>query len=476
MNNIIPPYFTRLYSLLFFAVFASALTTFVLVSRWESVDAVDDFNGDVMAVYQQLEQIRGQREQSVDVFYRQVESFVMPFNLKVVHQASPDCLQCEYLATIDQTRIYAMLQPFDDGHSDGEIQDEDALTELEEIGMLALVALDTGLYLQVSDLEENDDFTGHDPGPDVEAFQMPMLLAVICVAIGMVLLIPLRQLQRDITVLSRVSSAFGQGELTARAIDINRPPLQTLASAFNQMADGLATRINESQVFAQAVPHELRTPLSRIQLATGLLRKQSLNEQSSELVDDIDRYIEDIDALCSDVIQLSSLNDPAKKGEVVLTDVGQFVRSRLAALPETRHHAVTVTIADDLSVSTIPLNLRLIIDNLIKNACCYGRHAVHISAEKLSDTSDHPNTNHSAPVRWMLTIEDDGPGIPVEKRADIFLPYARLDDSRSRRTGGLGLGLAIVERSVKQLGGEIGVTEGRSGGARFWVRFDIQDL
>ena len=110
------------------------------------------------------------------------------------------------------------------------------------------------------------------------------------------------------------------------------------------------------------------------------------------------------------------------------------------------------------------------------SACCYGRHAVHISAEKLSDSSDHPSTNHSAPARWMLTIEDDGPGIPVEKRADIFLPYARLDDSRSRRTGGLGLGLAIVERSVKQLGGEIGVTEGRSGGARFWVRFDIQDL
>jgi signal transduction histidine kinase len=66
-----------------------------------------------------------------------------------------------------------------------------------------------------------------------------------------------------------------------------------------------------------------------------------------------------------------------------------------------------------------------------------------------------------------ISIDDDGPGIPVEHREEIFTPFARLDRSRARNTGGIGLGLAIVRKSVERLDGSIGVLDSPQGGARF---------
>ncbi|WP_438887646.1 histidine kinase dimerization/phospho-acceptor domain-containing protein, partial [Bacillus cereus group sp. BC232] len=82
--------------------------------------------------------------------------------------------------------------------------------------------------------------------------------------------------------------------------------------SFNMMAEEIESRVKQSQIFSQAIPHEIRTPLSRIQMASDLVRRKVPAEQQ-RLFDDIDEYIEDINELTTDVIQLSRLNALTKE-------------------------------------------------------------------------------------------------------------------------------------------------------------------
>lgn len=92
----------------------------------------------------------------------------------------------------------------------------------------------------------------------------------------------------------------------------NTSPLHEASVSFNMMAEEIESRVKQSQIFSQAIPHEIRTPLSRIQMASDLVRRKVPAEQQ-RLFDDIDEYIEDINELTTDVIQLSRLNALTKE-------------------------------------------------------------------------------------------------------------------------------------------------------------------
>ncbi len=274
---------------------------------------------------------------------------------------------------------------------------------------------------------------------------------------------PLRQLQKQINGLVAVNDQFGSGDLKVRANESLSKPLNQLAKSFNMMASAIADTVKENQIFAQAVPHEVRTPLSRIQLAAGLIRKTEESAQRAELVDNIDSYIDDINELIVQVVTFSKLNSTAQEEEASFEQVinaMDFVESRLASLKPDINITVQLQIDQALEIVTNPAYLRLLLDNLLKNAFSHTYSVIIIVMHQVGDTIE-------------FSVEDDGPGIPLEQLETIFFPFARLDKSRSRKTGGLGLGLAIARAAGKRMKCDLVADNNPAGGARFGCQFAV---
>ena len=99
---------------------------------------------------------------------------------------------------------------------------------------------------------------------------------------------------------------------------------------------------------------------------------------------------------------------------------------------------------------------RLVFDNLLKNAGNYTQDQVWVTLDENSES-------------WLVVVEDNGPGIPYERRDEVFLPFSRLDSSRTSTTGGLGLGLAIALSAAKKLSWDIKIDDSNHGGAKFSI-------
>lgn len=443
MNKSITPFFTRLYGSLFLAIFSSVFVTFFILDKWNEHDAVEDFVADTIFVKSLLENQRKVERVQASLFYTNINNHLYPFDIDWLGSVELEqtCNNCIYLNSHRNVDVY----------------------ELDEGELLSIHSIkNTPDRLIIKDKLNESEHLHHDlPSEpfDIEEYSIFILLTVIIVIIGLVLYLPIRKLQKEIDHLNLMSYQFGRGNLKVRVKPLSEP-LTMLAKSFNKMALSLSSKVNESQIFAQAVPHELRTPLSRIQLATGILRKKSINSEQIALVDNIDQYITDIDELCSHVIQFSKLNIQLEKSNDEVFNLNHFIEYRMSqlALKETIH--VEANLIEAIDVNCNAANLRLIIDNLIKNAVQYAKEKVEINVFKIETSLE-------------ITIEDDGQGIAKKDYETVFIPYARLDDSRTRKTGGIGLGLAIVKSAVNQLGGEISVSNSNSGGAIFKVKLPI---
>jgi len=259
-----------------------------------------------------------------------------------------------------------------------------------------------------------------------------------------------------LTKIDHISEQIGRGEFEVQKERELSAPLNKLAESLHLMASALSHKFNDSQVFAQAVPHELRTPLSRIQLATGILRQKSPSEDQLALIDNIDDYIDDIDELCSQIITFSKLsinNKPVPKQSL---NIGEFIHTRVQQLDLPSDKTVRVSGTPDIELAVNEVNLRLVVDNLLNNAGLYAVHQVVVTIEEDKNSV-------------TLRVTDDGAGILDQDKADVFVPFARVDKSRNRKTGGLGLGLAITAAAVNTLNGSITIEDATPSGASFIV-------
>ncbi|EDQ01748.1 sensor histidine kinase [Shewanella benthica KT99] len=241
-------------------------------------------------------------------------------------------------------------------------------------------------------------------------------------------------------------------------------PVKALATSFNQMAESITETVKENQIFAQAVPHEMRTPLSRIQLATGLLRKSSTEPQQVALLDNIDTYIDDIDELTKQVLTFSKLNaaigeDKSISKQVIKLEA--YLDERIIQLNQDKTKNV-ILYCHQQELECDPAYLRLMFDNLVKNAIRYAKSTVIICVE-IKEVNQ-------ADTQLIITVADDGPGIAKEDFDTIFIPFSRLDKSQNQQTGGLGLGLAIAKAATKRMSGELSVSRPPDGGASFSCR------
>lgn len=267
----------------------------------------------------------------------------------------------------------------------------------------------------------------------------------------------MRRFQERIELLVEKQQQFGRGRLSTRSNMDDIHPVSELANSFNLMAEEIESKVKQNHVFAQAIPHEVRTPLSRIQLATDILRRGAPAEQQV-LFDDIDGYIGDIDQLTSEIIMLSKLNTIDSAYFDLITTSCDLVDH---CLDRIRYSKIENVEFESLVINSFATKCdctmaRLVLDNILKNAGNYTRDKVWVTLDENSES-------------WLIQIEDNGDGIPEDKRDEVLLPFSRLDQSRTAKTGGFGLGLAIASAAAKKMRWQIKLEDSVHGGAKFII-------
>ncbi|MEK2072377.1 HAMP domain-containing sensor histidine kinase [Vibrio parahaemolyticus] len=433
MNNFLPPMFTRIYISMILSLFTSVGFTLFLTTEYLSNDELVDFHRDTKYVFNTIKNQLEQDSVSFESYFEDSKN-PMPyqhFDVKWVPKLDEDNLEhLTYLSNVKGIDIFE--------------KDSETLFAIYEIG------IENG-FLLISDrppLKLSEEALSTTPiYKDPEVLVPLLVCSVILIVIGVLLYYPTYQLQKQIENLTLVQKKFGKGELSVRANENIPKPLSKLAFYFNEMAEEISGSFTRSQIFAQAVPHEVRTPLSKIQLAVGIIRKGKIDKDTKELLDDIDRYIDDLTDLSDKVVLLSKLNNLSKcqKNNKEACNVIALVKERLNFL-DNCDKKVKVQSDDEITLFCSPILLRLALDNLISNAIRYSCDHVHVEV-----------TTKGGFIR--ITIKNDGPPIEDNKREELFMPFSRLDDSRASKSGGFGLGLAIAKSAANSMEGTLSLVK-----------------
>jgi len=270
-----------------------------------------------------------------------------------------------------------------------------------------------------------------------------------------------QRVSRPVLALARVAKRFGSGDWSARAPLDAPPPINELALEFNRMAEQLNQIIQDQQVMIGAIPHELRLPLSRMRFALDLARDTSDEAERQRHLVRLDRYVNDLASAVEDIIFLTRTGR-ADSLKIEGFDLLPLLQDLQAELSATASKQLSFELPQTpLQVTANPALIRRAVTNLISNALRHTRHQVIVSASAKDNS-------------MMICVDDDGPGIPQDKHQELFTPFMRLDDSRDRRTGGVGLGLSIVALIMRKHAGEVSVSTSPLGGSRFQLRWPSQ--
>jgi two-component system, OmpR family, sensor histidine kinase CpxA len=252
----------------------------------------------------------------------------------------------------------------------------------------------------------------------------------------------LRGITRSIGQMTDATREIAEGRFDARVSARRRDELGALAEAINRMAARLDGLLKGQKRFLGDVAHELCAPLARLQMTLGILEQRSDDSQKNYAKSASEKAGQ-IASLVNELLTFSRASFGA--AAVHLQPVGVHEAAREALLRETTAGAeIQLKIAEDLKVSADSELLVRALANLLRNAIRYGGNSgpVEIAAAMENGTV-------------KISVTDQGPGVPGEELSKIFDTFHRLDTSRTRETGGVGLGLSIVKTCIDSCGGSV---------------------
>ena len=333
---------------------------------------------------------------------------------------------------------------------------QEQLDQLRE-GKIAVVKEGDFLYHKVGNSEmilSKGPFSVLEPDNGVFIF---ILWIGISVVLGLLTLIWIIPYWRKLSKISTAATAFGNGNFNTRVDISKRSSLTSIASAFNTMADRIQQLISSHKELTNAVSHELRTPLSRLRFGLELLETADDLENRSHYAKELQTDVTELEELVSELLTFARFDRERPDLQFGMHPLEPFLRQLTAeSVPGDSPVSCKVHChLDDQSGQARfePKYLERAITNLIQNALRHANRQIQIIVER----NGRECTVH---------IDDDGPGIPAQDRQKVFEPFTRLDASRSRASGGYGLGLAIVIRIMKWHDGQATVADSPLGGAR----------
>lgn len=292
------------------------------------------------------------------------------------------------------------------------------------------------------------------------------LMIISIVAIAFLAYTFVQDFDRRIRTIETAASRISRGELEARVTSAGEEDaINRLGLSFNSMADHIQRLMYVQKEMIHAVSHELRTPVARIRFGVQMIEDCQTPESVQKQVKGIDGDIQELDELIDEILTYARLEQGgpilAFQQADVAAIVTQVVAEQSTGKPEINISYEFKKGSDIWKESEIETRyIHRSIQNLVGNAKRYADSKVKVVCSFDAETC-------------RIDVEDDGPGIPEDQWESVFTPFARLDDSRTRSSGGYGLGLSIVRRILYWHGGQAFLGRSDMGGAKFslvWPR------
>jgi signal transduction histidine kinase len=282
--------------------------------------------------------------------------------------------------------------------------------------------------------------------PMAPSWAAASLTAMVVTALALVLLIVLmvRRVTRPLAGLAAAAERAGRGEAFSPLPEVGPSDVRGTIAAFNRMQDRQQRFIADRTRMLAAISHDLRTPITSLRIRAEFIEDAELQAKILATLDEMQAMAE---------ATLSFVREDSTEEAFVETDLGALAESvsvDFSDLGKTVDYESSAS--GRIVINCRPNALRRALRNIVDNALIYGGSArVRVEDQEGS---------------VAIVVDDDGPGITKEDLERIFEPFVRLEESRSRQTGGMGLGMAIVRTIMRAHGGDVSVANRDEGGLR----------
>ena len=284
-----------------------------------------------------------------------------------------------------------------------------------------------------------------------------ILTSIFYLLMMMLMLAWLYPLLRRLLKLRLVAKAFGEGDLTQRVNVSSVTYIRDLETEFNHMAQRIESLVGDVKLLSNSVSHDLRTPLARIRFGLDTLAEEDDPKLRQRFEQRISDNVDEMVGLVETLLNYERLDQAMinlERRSVSLTSiVASCIKTKIVDDKQ-----IAFDGENEINVFGDPAYLMILVNNLLQNALNYGKKQVIVS---ISQTNENV----------MLSVSDDGAGIPEDDRQQIIKPFIRGNDSE-QSVKGYGMGLAIVTRILQWHQGSLVIKESEMlGGAEFNVLF-----
>lgn len=300
-------------------------------------------------------------------------------------------------------------------------------------------------------------------GPSVETMQavhnrLLFFLLLLLVAIIFTAHVLLRRALRPLRWLQEGVAALSDGNLDVAVPHRTKDEFGALTDAFNHMVGRVREMVRSRDQLLLDVSHELRSPLTRMKVALELLPESEHDEHKPRLA----ANVAEMEAMVTELLELERLRQ-GRGLRIEQSDLMRVVREVVESCAGQPPGVMLAAGPEKLTLAIDPEKVRTVLGNLLENAAKYS----------LADSKPICVSVAEQDNAALVKVEDDGPGIPEEDITSLFEPFFRVDRSRSRKTGGYGLGLSLCKRIMEAHKGSIAVENRPTRGAAFVLRFPI---
>ncbi|MEH2590549.1 signal transduction histidine kinase [Bradyrhizobium sp. AZCC 1721] len=266
-----------------------------------------------------------------------------------------------------------------------------------------------------------------------------LALGLSALSLSIIAVFAARGIAQPLRRLAVAAEAFGRGQEIVPLPETGPDDIRRTAEAFNRMQARLHRFVDDRTRMLAAIGHDLRTPLTSLRLRAEFVPDGDVREKMLSTISEIQTMTE---------ATLAFAREDATAESTRTVDLSALVESLCDDLAELGYD-ISFSEGQKISYSCRPDALRRACRNLVENAIRYGERA-RVSVERQAESVE-------------ITVSDDGPGIPDSAKEQVFTPFFRMENSRNRETGGVGLGLSIARTIVRHHGGDIVLTNKQKG-------------
>jgi signal transduction histidine kinase len=287
------------------------------------------------------------------------------------------------------------------------------------------------------------------------------LTTVFYAGILLCVFIWLYPLIKRLRLLRSTAQNFGEGDFSERIHISSTSYIVDIENEFNRMAEKIETLVEDNKLLSNAVSHDLRTPLARLRFGIEALSETNKPETKEKYIQHLSQDIQEMENLVGVLLNYARLEQKMIQVEHLPLSLNILIKASV--------HNLTSHVSSDVSIDITGLSknqiivdgdenyLSMLINNLLSNAQQYAAKHVRITTKQTTTSV-------------IMCVSDDGPGITVEKRGEIFKPFTRGENQSEQK--GYGMGLAIVARIAVWHGAHVVISQSKQlGGAEFIVTF-----